>query len=688
MAYSTSKVLLFALVIGLGISLVPDRTRIVRAPPTSYLSAGPNHPAAEHTVFLATNFSEENLIQFTANVAASNHPGLVLLDTPKSKQFLKSFLEDSGCRQLIPVGSFLESRAELEQRLNVTTAPIVPWNTDPPSVFWQNLFPKAEAIVVCPCKPRRLLLQGACLAGVLRVPLVVVRGDSNEADAIRQSAVRWHTKRVFALGESIRLCSALPGVKIVYLANEEAVAAACIGKLAEEGTIHNLVVANPEDSAEGIAGMSTLAPWIAVQRRAALLLTNAAGGNVSALVKAALKNPDVKTADTLILAADLKAIPMETRPNPIAGKDTEIEMEPLTPRGTEPFSFATGRLFHEDVGVVALMLARQRLWNLPKPTCQALVASNAGEGLPLLETFSQTTARELANRGFQTKTLFGNEVNKEDLRRLLPDADVFLWEGHHNTLINEYGFSKWEEPLRPSLVFLQSCLALTESKAGPLLERGAVAVVGSSTRIYSATGGAFSLAFFDGLLYDGQSLGGSLRQAKNFLLAYTLLKEKRLANGARMNGANLRSAWAFTLWGDPTLKLPIPKPPADALPAVRHRVQGNTIIVSLPEARYERTSTVKYYAQMLPNQRLAGLLGAGNEVIGKHLVPLVFVEVTLPRGPPGKVPQLTSRLPSSNYLFCWDPTRQSGYLLAAPRAKDRQELRFHVNWDDEEREAW
>ena len=36
-------------------------------------------------------------------------------------------------------------------------------------------------------------------------------------------------------------------------------------------------------------------------------------------------------------------------------------MEPLTPTGTEPFTFATGRLFHPDPGVVTLMLARQRL---------------------------------------------------------------------------------------------------------------------------------------------------------------------------------------------------------------------------------------------------------------------------------------------------------------------------------------
>src|SRR5437588_175476 len=153
-------------------------------------------------------------------------------------------------------------------------------------------------------------------------------------------------------------------------------------------------------------------------------------------------------------------------------------------------------------------------------------------------------------------------------------------------MVDEYGLPGWTEPLRPSLIFLQSCLALNEAEAQPLLQRGAVALVGSSTRIYSATGGAFTLAFFDALLYDDATLGGALRQAKNFLLAYALLKEKRLGDKAKLGGANLRSAWAFTLWGDPTLRLPQPAPSATALPPVRHQVQKDRIVVTLPEKSY------------------------------------------------------------------------------------------------------
>ena len=151
---------------------------------------------------------------------------------------------------------------------------------------------------------------------------------------------------------------------------------------------------------------------------------------------------------------------------------------------------------------------------------------------------------------------------------------MFLWEGHHNTLIKDWGFATWTEPLRPSFMFLQSCLALTEDKTGHLFERrdrgGRLVepdVFGQRRR--------FSLGYLDAVLYDGQTLGGGLRSAKNFLLAYSQLKDKRLET-VKLGGANERSAWAFTLWGDPSLKLPAP--PTDETPSsVKAKVVDNTI---------------------------------------------------------------------------------------------------------------
>jgi len=370
------------------------------------------------------------------------------------------------------------------------------------------------------------------------------------------------------------------------------------------------------------------------------------------------------------------------RPNPVpGGKDEYIEMEPLTPDGDEPFSFATGRLFHPDPGVVTLALARQRLLGAGKPAARkALVVSNPGEGLPLLEALSRHTAREIAGAGYETTALFGEEADRAAVRKLLPHADLFLWEGHYSTLIRDYGVHQWEEPLRPSLVFLQSCLALNEAKALPFLERGAVGVISSSTRTYSGSGGALALAYFDALLHDGQTLGGSLRQGKNFLLTFAKLKEKRLGEQSKLGGINVRTAWAYTLWGDPTLKVPRPETGKDAPPRATHKVRGKTVVLSLPDETQGKVVSGPYYADIPSNVRLAGLKSKRKDDDGHRLVPFVFAEVRLPQVPAGQTPRLRTRLPDDCWVFCWDGRRGCGYLLVRPRAKDRGEVRFQAEW--------
>ncbi|HZU35934.1 MAG TPA: C25 family cysteine peptidase, partial [Gemmataceae bacterium] len=213
---------------------------------------------------------------------------------------------------------------------------------------------------------------------------------------------------------------------------------------------------------------------------------------------------------------------------------------------------------------------------------------------------------------------------------------------------------------------------------------GGVGVIGSSTRVFSGSGGAFTLAFFDSLGYEHQTVGGAMRHAKNFLLAYSLLKEKRLGNSAKLGAANVRTAWAFTLWGDPTLRLPAPLPPGNALPGVHHRVHGHTIILDVPETPEPKAITAKYSAQIVPNGRLAGLVNKEPDEHGKQLKGLVFAEVHLPKAPAGKTPLLHSRVPSRRWVFCWDERRATGYLLLLPRPKDRGELHFHIEWTPQE----
>src|SRR5438552_14334490 len=110
---------------------------------------------------------------------------------------------------------------------------------------------------------------------------------------------------------------------------------------------------------------------------------------------------------------------------------------------------------------------------------------------------------------------------------------------------------KWTEPQRPSIIFLQSCLALNPPEAGLLFDRGAIAVMGSPNRTYSGSGGAYSLGFFDAITYEGRSTGAAVRQSKNFLMLYAAIKAKRLGEAAALGGANRRGDRTFTTGGAP-----------------------------------------------------------------------------------------------------------------------------------------
>ncbi len=640
--------------------------------------------SAERIVYVASGLTDEQLIVCTASVAASSRTGPVLIDVPAAAKANAAFLAAYKPERIVPIGHFPDGTAELEQRLDSKLAPALEWGDGPTDGYWKELYPTVERVVVSPAEPSRLLLQSATLAGALGAPLLIRQGGEAEEKRLMDRLAEWKPREVFAVAGAAAQARELPGGRIEALANEEAVARLTARELARKNPVRTLVVANPEDVTRKTGRMSLLAPAIAIRHRAPLLLTNEAGENVEAVVEAATKREELRHADVVILVADLRAIPTHRRPNPAAGKDETIEMEPLTPEGESAYTFAVGRLFHEEPAITAVVLARQLLLAGVSGPRRALVVSNPGGGLPLLETFSRNTTREIRNAGYQTTSLFGDDVTPQKVRQLVPEQDIFLWEGHYRTLIDDFGFLTWTERLPPSLIMLQSCLALNEKEAQPLLERGAVALVGTATRTYSGTGGAFTLAFFDGMLYNDQSLGGALRQSKNFLVTYTILKKKRLGDAAKLTGANIRSAWAFTLWGDPTLTLPKPEAAQNALPAVTTEVHGNTILLKLPDRHYDPVKVGKYEARLLPNSRLAGLITSSKEEEDmRMLVPFLFTEVRLPNAPEGKTPHLHGRLPERNWVFLWDARRKAGYLLVTPRGRDTEEVRFRVEWEDQ-----
>ena len=135
----------------------------------------------------------------------------------------------------------------------------------------------------------------------------------------------------------------------------------------------------------------------------------------------------------------------------------------------------------------------------------------------------------------------------------------------------------------------------------------------------------------------------------------------------------MRTAWAFTLWGDPTLKLPRP---ADA-----GRTRCRTFAMRRPAIRspsrcrtepHEKVKSAKYQVEMLPNARLAGLLRKEKDDDGQPLVPFVFAEVQLPKAQAGCEPMLHSKMASSRWVFVLRRAAQHG-LYSGHLAQDRRE---------------
>ncbi|MCE9562452.1 MAG: hypothetical protein K8U57_10405 [Planctomycetes bacterium] len=657
--------LLLILFTGVVVSLAP-------AQPTAVGQPAP--PARGGNVILAGAMPEQDLIALSVAVAAAQPDADFVLDSNRADVIIKPFLDRLKPASVTPVGTFPKDH-NATKRWGIADPVLKPVEADPVAFAW-SLFPKAERVVVAPRFPTNDLLQAACLAGTLKTPLFVLREGNDPTAGLKELLSTRGVKDVLAVGSAVPACKKLDGLKITEFADAAAVVLAHHKELMRLGKIDMLVLTNPSDPQK----LHSLAPWVAVKRRAALLLTCPDGKDAAMVVAGAMKNTDTARADAMIVVADPVNIPQVKRENPAKGKDEQIDVEPWVPEGEDLISLTSGRLFHADRSLVTLMLARQKLLDRTPGPPKILIASNPGDGLPLLETFSRNTGRELENAGWKVTGRYGKtNLTAKELRDLLPEQDAFLWEGHYRTLIDTYEFPKWTEPLRPSVIFLQSCLALNVDEAALLFDRGAVSVVGTPNRTYSGSGGALTLGFFDSIAYDGRSTGASMRHAKNFLVCYVELKAKRLGEAAKLGGANQRAAWTFTIWGDPTVKLPKPTPAADALPAMKCEMVKTTITLTLPEKKYPSTEVPPYKAEMWPGGRLAGLITT--DVEDKWLSPLGFAEVSMPNGPADQVPHLSSKLPGKNWVFRWDARRRVGYLLVIPREKDEKSIEFRVKWE-------
>ena len=67
-------------------------------------SAEPTQAPVARTIYLVGDLPEEDLMMVTAAVAVGDHPGVLLLNSPKSKPFLKTFLAAFRPETIVPIG--------------------------------------------------------------------------------------------------------------------------------------------------------------------------------------------------------------------------------------------------------------------------------------------------------------------------------------------------------------------------------------------------------------------------------------------------------------------------------------------------------------------------------------------------------------------------------------------------------
>src|SRR5438105_9281010 len=88
-------------------------------------SAEPAQAPVARTIYLVGDLPEEDLMMVTAAVAVGDHPGVLLLDSPKAKPFLKTFLTAFWPAASVPIGFFPHGVPELEGPSKVDPAKVL-----------------------------------------------------------------------------------------------------------------------------------------------------------------------------------------------------------------------------------------------------------------------------------------------------------------------------------------------------------------------------------------------------------------------------------------------------------------------------------------------------------------------------------------------------------------------------------
>lgn len=440
-------------------------------------------------------------------------------------------------------------------------------------------------------------------------------------------------------------------------------------------------------------------------------------------VRAFLKAKGLHPRSVLLLGAKAEVgarrIVIPPPPGPAKSKKEEgytLLVEPFTrPARKRALSVGVGRIpysLERSSQQLLRSFARKRLSRRAAP--QALLIANPKGDLPLAELVARLTERELRNRRVETSALYNLPSDHLEAIRGARESQLIVYQGHIGDqrlfeeppgLLYDTVSSDSEDEveqiarvppretvddtsLRPLLaldvltrrlegspvLILQSCRSLQDDVLRRFHALGGVGVIGSVTKIHSASGAAFVHALIHGLLERGHTLGEALRDARNyFFLLQDLKRERNHAQASQ----SLRVAYSFRLWGDPELRL-FPR-----RAAARRKRPGLTwdgseaLLLRFPKRRLAKLAVKPYAAKPFPGTEVAGIVSKKQPGRPLFLRPLHYRRLRVPEGwsrlgyqdlspPPARSGLGTGQ---TRCVFRLDQRKRTLHVLYLPRAE-------------------
>lgn len=540
-------------------------------------------------------------------------------------------------------------------------------------------------VILAPDKNYKLALVSSPLAAYYQCPLLFYK-DRYIPELTLKALTRLNPKEIIIAGKpdkELKKQLKILKAKIIFIPQASSLISLYLKTTSTPLAVKNLIVTNPEDI--NASALSLLAAPLSIIHHAPILFVSSPPEKITAdEIEEKIRGFEEENQlalKYLTLVGDEIYLPPKSIPDPVCSNkqvhsdeemyfdeeehyessEIQVEIGSYVSVG-EPLSLAVGRITAENVYDGAIFLTHAISYHRlrTKSSGNVLMLSNADETLDLCEIISQLTVKEFKNWQLPISAYYGQDINKELLKKKLPEKDVIISEGHHWDMMTLFE----EEPVYffPYLFFAQSCDSLNKEYAYPLFKGGTLAYIGSGSSIHSASGAAFAKAFFDAILYEDMDMGSALLYAKNYLLTWINLKKKR----GHLEWAKVyRVALSFALWSDPTTKLYLrtsSKP--KLIPTKIKRLDNQLLLITSP-AKYKKVETKKYYSKCPPYAKVSGVVKK-KEGMGKRRVPaFLFANINLNDASQLKLE--TSDLKEEEWAYTWDEKGKMLYLLVYPK---------------------